>query len=163
MAQMAAFLPMIMAGAQAAVGMMSGAGQARDQARAEGANATALEQQAGVTARETSLAEEAKRRQTRADFGELRAAGAEAGVSASNSFADAYSQAATAAELDALNIRYEGMQKRAGLIQEAEAARQRASAYRAQRRSMMGILTGKFGRQLPGGLALFGLTGKWRD
>ena len=57
MAQMAAFLPMIMAGAQAAVGMMSGAGQARDQARAEGANATALEQQAGVTARETSLAE----------------------------------------------------------------------------------------------------------
>ena len=163
MAQMVPFIPMIMAGAQAAVGMMSGAGQSRDQARAEGANATALERQAEVTAREASLAEEAKRRQSRADFGELRAAGAGAGMSASNSFADAYSQAATAAELDALNIRYEGMQKRAGLIQEAEAARLRAGAYREQRRTMMGILTGKFGRQMPGGLASLGLTGRWRD
>lgn len=163
MAQVIPFIPLIASAASAGVSMMSGAGEARSAARAEGANATALERQAEVTAREASLAEEAKRRQTRADFGELRASGAEAGVSASNSFADAYSQAATAAELDALNIRYQGMQKRAGLLYEADAAQQRAAAYREQRRTMMGILTGKFGRQMPGGLVSTGLTGKWRD
>jgi hypothetical protein len=45
------------------------------------------------------------------------------GLLESASFADAYSQAATAAELDALNIRYEGEGRRRGLMFEAGATR----------------------------------------
>lgn len=96
------------------------------QSSAEMNNSANIRVQAETSSRQSVLAEEFQRRQARKAFGELRAAGAEAGVSASPSFADAYSQAATAAELDALNIRYEGEIRRRGLVAEADAARYRA-------------------------------------
>lgn len=71
---------------------------------------------------EARAAEAALRRQTRRQFGELRASGAQAGLSSSASFMDAYAQSAAEAELDALNLRYSGESQRQGLIYESKLA-----------------------------------------
>ena len=114
-----AALPFI-AAAAAAVSTITETAQERKIGETQ---ARGLEEQARATALEAGAAEEAQRRQAREAFGETRAAGAQMGLLESASFADVYSQAATAAELDALNIRYEGEGRRRGLIFEAGATR----------------------------------------
>lgn len=144
MAALVPFLPMIAGAASAGMTLLEGAQQRATmlaESKAEKLNARALERQSSDEARLAGLAEEAKRRETRASFGELRAAGAEGGVSASNSFAGAYSQAATAAELDALNIRYEGMQRRAGLLSEADAHRFAGATIKKARPSWFNLIS----------------------
>ena len=116
---MAAAIPFVAAGAAATSAIMEGA-----QARAIGsAQAAGLANEARNVGLEAGAAEEAKRRETRREFGELRAAGAQAGVLESASFDDAYRQAATAAELDAMNIAYSGETKRKGLLYESAVTR----------------------------------------
>jgi hypothetical protein len=116
---MAQFIPFI-AAAAAAVGTIAETVQARKVGETQ---ARGLEEQARAAALEAGAAEEAQRRQTRAAFGETRAAGAQYSLLENVTFGDVYSQAATAAELDALNIRYEGEGRRRGFEFEADVTR----------------------------------------
>jgi phosphoribosylanthranilate isomerase len=116
---MAQFIPFI-AAAASAVGTIAETAQARKVGETQ---ARGLEEQARAASLEAGAAEEAQRRQARAAFGETRAAGAQMGLLESASFADAYSQAATMAELDALNIRSAGESRRKGLMYESAVTR----------------------------------------
>lgn len=117
-----------------------------------GAQAENLTEQARATALEAGAAEEAKRRETRRAMGETRAAGAEMGLLESGSFQDAYSQAATMAELDALNIRYSGETKRQGLLAEAKLTK-------ASKPSWAQGLIGAGASALSSGIGTYGAAG----
>lgn len=114
-----AALPFIAAAASATATLAETA-----QARAVGAaQARGIEEQARAVGLETGLIEENQRKAARRQFGETRAAGAQFGLLESPSFVDAANQAAVMAELDALNIRYEGETKRKGLLYESAVTR----------------------------------------
>ena len=109
----------IAAAAATASSLMSTAQQ-----RAVGkAQAQALEVDASVARRQAGLETEALGRDTRRQFGELRAAGGQAGLLDSVTFGDVYKQAATAAELDALSLAYQGETQAQGLLTEAKITR----------------------------------------
>ena len=114
-----ATLAIVVAVASATSSLMS-TGQQRQVGAAQ---ARALEVEAGVARRQAILESEALGRETRRQFGELRAAGAQAGLLDSVSFGDVYKQAATAAELDALSLAYQGETQAAGLLTEARIVR----------------------------------------
>lgn len=116
---MAQALPFIAAAAAAASSLMA-TGQQRQVGAAQ---ARALEMEAGVARRQAGLEVEALGRETRRQFGELRAAGAQAGLTESVTFGDVYKQAATAAELDALSLAYQGETQAQGLLTEARITR----------------------------------------
>jgi hypothetical protein len=119
---MAAALPFIaIAGASAAaVSSLMSTGQQRQVGAAQ---ARALEMEASVARRQAGMEEEALRRDTQRQFGELRAAGGQAGLLDSVTFGDVYKQAATAAELDALSLAYQGETQARGLLTEARITR----------------------------------------
>jgi hypothetical protein len=111
------------AAASAAVGAYSAyqGGQtakanARSQQDADKYNATIASQNAAVARQQASAREEAQRRQARQVLGEQRAALSQAGIGLAGSAADVYGASANAAELDALNIRYEGELDARGLL-----------------------------------------------
>ena len=110
----------IVAGLASAASSLMATGQQRQVGAAQ---ARALEVEAGVARRQSILESEALGRETRRQFGELRAAGAQAGLLDSVSFGDVYKQAATAAELDALSLAYQGETQAAGLLTEARITR----------------------------------------
>ena len=116
---MAAALPFVAAAASATSSLMA-TGQARQVGAAQ---ARLLESQAGTARQQAGLQVEALGRETRRQFGELRAAGAQAGLTQSVTFGDVYKQAATAAELDALSLAYQGETEAAGLLTEARITR----------------------------------------
>lgn len=92
----------------------------RSQQNAAEYNAT-IERQNATTARQQAGArEEAQRRQARQILGEQRAALSQSGVGLSGSAADVYGQSAANAELDALNIRYEGELGARGLLAQSQ-------------------------------------------
>lgn len=141
---MAQALPIIAAVLASASGLMDGFQERRvklEQAKAEKENARALERQAADASRNAGLAEELQRRESRRSFGELRASAAEGGLLSSGSFAAAYSRSATEAELDALNIRYEGSLARSGLLAEADARRYAGSIIKMSRPSLLQVHT----------------------
>lgn len=95
---------------KAAEAQYKSAQQAADyNAEIEAQNARVARQQAGAR-------EEAQRRQARQVLGEQRAALSQAGIGLAGSAADVYGQSAANAELDALNIRYEGELGARGLL-----------------------------------------------
>lgn len=111
------------AAASAAVGAYSAyqGGQtakanARSQQDAANYNAEIAAQNAAVARQQASAREEAQRRQARQVLGEQRAALSQAGIGLAGSAADVYGASANAAELDALNIRYEGELDARGLL-----------------------------------------------
>lgn len=110
----------IIAGAAAAGSELMAVGQQRQVGAAQ---ARALEVEAGVARQQAGLESEALGRETRRQFGELRAAGAQAGLTESVTFGDVYKQAATAAELDALSLAYQGETEARGLLTEARITR----------------------------------------
>ena len=116
---MAAALPFIAAAAAAGSSLMA-TGQQRQVGAAQ---ARALEMEASVARRQAGMEEEALRRSTQRQFGELRAAGGQAGLLDSVTFGDVYKQAATAAELDALSLAYQGETQAQGLLTEARITR----------------------------------------
>jgi len=125
------------------------------QQRAIGAaQARGLEEQARATGLQAGIEEEAQRREAAFQMGETRAAGAQMGLTESVTFGDVFSQAATMAELDALNIRYTGEGRRKGLLYEAavtRAARPKwGPALLAAGTKALGAYTGA-GGTLPGG------------
>ncbi len=89
---------------------------AKAQANADEFNAETGRQNAAATRQQADAREEAQRRQARQRLGEQRAALSQAGAGLSGSAADVYGQSATNAELDALNIRYEGDIQARGLL-----------------------------------------------
>jgi len=116
---MAQAIPFIAAAASASASLM-----ATGQQRAVGAaQAKMLESQAGAARQQTGLEVEALGRETRRQFGELRAAGAQGGLVDSVTFGDVYKQAATAAELDALSLAYQGETQAGSLLTEARITR----------------------------------------
>lgn len=116
---MAQAIPFIAAAASAGASLMA-TGQARQVGAAQ---AKLLETQAGVARQQAGLETEALSRETRRQFGELRAAGAQAGLVDSVTFGDVYKQAATAAELDALSLAYQGETEAQSLLSEARITR----------------------------------------
>lgn len=116
---MAQAIPFIAAAASAGSSLMA-TGQQRQVGAAQ---ARQLEVEAGVARRQAGMQEEQLRRETQRGFGELRAAGAQAGLSESVSFGDVYKQAATAAELDALSLAYQGETQAQSLLTEARITR----------------------------------------
>lgn len=116
---MAQAIPYVAAAASAASTAMAG-GQQRQVGAAQ---ARQLEVDASVARRQAGLQEEQLRRETQRGFGELRAAGAQAGTLESVSFGDVYRQAATAAELDALSLAYQGETQAQSLLTEARITR----------------------------------------
>lgn len=97
---------------------------ATGQQRAVGeAQAKALEMQAGVARTQAGMEAEALGRETRRQFGETRAAAGQLGLADSVTFSDVYKQAATAAELDALSLAYQGETQARGLLTEAKITR----------------------------------------
>lgn len=93
------------------------------QAQADEYNATIQSQNASVARQQAGAREEAQRRQARQVLGEQRAALAQAGIGLSGSAADVYGQSAANAELDALNIRYEGELESRGLLAQSQLSR----------------------------------------
>jgi hypothetical protein len=116
---MAQAIPFIAAAASAASTLM----QVGQQRAVLGAEARAKEIEAATTRQEAGLQVEALGRETRRQFGETRAAGSEMGLLDSVTFGDVYKQAATAAELDAANLAYQGETQAQGLLTEAKIAR----------------------------------------
>lgn len=95
------------------------AAQAKAQGRALEANAQIQRDNARQASREASAAEDSQRRQARQVLGKQRASIAEAGIGFTGSSLDIVNQSTLNAELDALNIRYEGEMRRRGLINDA--------------------------------------------
>lgn len=95
----------------------------RAQQQAEEYNATIQAQNAQVSRQQANAREETQRRRARQALGEQRAALAQAGIGLSGSAADVYGQSAANAELDALNIRYEGELDARGLLAQSELSR----------------------------------------
>lgn len=116
---MAQAIPFIAAAAAATSTAMAG----RQQRQVGAAQARQLEVEASVARRQAGLEAEALGRETRRQFGELRATGAQARLLDSVSFGDVYNQAATAAELDALSLAYQGETQAQGLLAEARITR----------------------------------------
>jgi hypothetical protein len=109
-----------LAAAASATSSLMSTGQQRQVGAAQ---ARQLEVEAGVARRQAGLEAEALGRETRRQFGELRAAGAQSGLLESVSFGDVYKQAATAAELDALSLAYQGETQAQSLLTEARITR----------------------------------------
>jgi hypothetical protein len=115
---------MLVAGATQAVGAIAAgnaqAAQYDAQAQAAAWNADMQRQQASATAQQTSAREDLQRKQARQVFGRQIAAGAESGVNiTTGSAADLFRSSLYDAEMDALNIRYEGELNRVGLLNQA--------------------------------------------
>lgn len=119
MAMLAAPL-MIASAAMQAVGSIAQGNAANAAAQA---NANALNQQAEAENRAAGMREEQQRRQNRQFLGTQRAALAQAGIGVDGSAYDIARQSAINAELDALNIRYEGQLRAKGLRDQATVTR----------------------------------------
>lgn len=83
-------------------------------------NIKAQEQNATLTAQQTSAREEQVRRAARRALGSQRAAVAQSGTGMGGSNAALMSQSAGSAELDALNVRYAGTLERLGILNDIE-------------------------------------------
>lgn len=131
----------------------------RAQAAAAQANATIASQNATNTMQVANANEDAQRRANAVKAGLLRDSELEAGIGTSGSAADVVGQSASNAELDALNIRYEGQLKAAnftnqGLMFNQQAAAHVQSASNAEEAGDIGVAS-----SLLGGASKFGSGG----
>lgn len=119
MAALAAPL-MIASSAMSAIGSIAQGNAANAAAQA---NASALNKQSEAELRAAGAREEQQRRANRQFLGTQRAALAQAGIGVDGSAYDIARQSAVNAELDALNIRYEGQLRAKGLRDQATITR----------------------------------------
>ena len=92
----------------ALIGVVSSISSADQQRRAAHTNADIAQQKAKIAADQSNVNEDAQRRRAALVMGQTRAAIDQSGGGSSGTNADLAAQSATQAELDALNIRYEG-------------------------------------------------------
>jgi hypothetical protein len=102
--------------------------QGQDAQAAGNANAAALGQQANTAAAQGYADEQTQRRQARQLTGTQAAAVAQAGAGMGGTTAKVIEQSGINAELDALNIRYGGLQKASGLLAQAQAEKAQGKA-----------------------------------
>lgn len=122
MAWFAAAVPWL-TGAATVVSTGAAIASAQGQAKIAGFNAQQREQEAKIAQAAANRDEEAQRRESNAILGKERAALAEAGLGSGGTTGMLVDQSAVLAELDALNIRYQGMLRGAGLLSEAATTR----------------------------------------
>lgn len=135
---------------------------ARAQADAEKINAREAELSATQAGLAASANEDAQRRQARALMGEQAAATGEAGLAMAGSAKDIARQSALYAELDALNLRYEGEMKKRGFKWEAIQAKFRAK--QAKKAATLSLIGGglQMGGQAASGYASASYMGEQR-
>lgn len=146
---------MMVAGATQAVGAIAQgnaqAAQFDSQAAAARYNANIQRQQAEAAAQQAGMREELQRRQARQVMGRQVAAGAQSGVNiTTGTAADVFRQSLYDAEMDALNIRYEGELNRVGLLNQAslsdwEASVAKRNSKTAQRAGYLSAATALVG------------------
>lgn len=133
--------------ATSAIGAMQAADAKSDSLNAQAAaaqnNAVIAQQNARNTRLASDANEEAQRRKSAHDLGTLRAGLLQAGIGTGGSAADVLGQATGNAELDALNIRYDGSMRAAnqenqGLMYTQQAAASRQGASNAQEAGFLG-------------------------
>jgi hypothetical protein len=122
MAWFAALTPLLTgAGTVASTGIAIA--QAQNAKKIGELNARQAEASAKADADQSAREEEALRRQTTSILGKQRAAAAEAGVGVGGTTGLLVDQSAVLAELDALNVRYQGAVRGTGLLSDAATAR----------------------------------------
>lgn len=103
-----------------AAALQAQASQFESQANAAQYNAQIQRQQAETIGQQTSMREDLQRKQARAQMAAMTAAGAQSGVDITQGSAiDVFRQSLYDAEMDALNVRYEGDLNRTGMINQA--------------------------------------------
>lgn len=134
----------LMVAAGAALKTMGTIAEVQGAAAEAGAQAKVAQANATATGQQTAAAEDAQRRRNREFLARQRAAIGEAGIGFGGSTAKVQEQSAIEAELDALNIRYNGTLKRQSF--ESEAAMARANKKSIVRAGFMkaagGLLSG---------------------
>jgi hypothetical protein len=90
-----------------------------------GAEAKVAQNNASAAAQQSAANEDAQRRRNREFLARQRAAIGEAGIGFGGTTAKVQEQSAVEAELDALNIRYDGTLRRQGFMADAQMARAR--------------------------------------
>lgn len=133
----AAAMPFI-TGASTVISTASTIQQGRAAQAAGEFNARVSEAEAKVAREQAARDEEALRRESTSLLGKQRAAIAEAGLSSGGTTGLLADQSAVLAELDALNIRYQGATRGTGLLSQAAASRFGG----AQSRKAAGLLAG---------------------
>lgn len=132
MAFMVAALPWI----SAAIGAVGAIQQSRQASATANYNARQQEVSANVARRQAAAREEMQRKEARKFLGRQRAAIAESGTGFGGTNQDIAVQSALDAELDALNIRYQGELEARGLNEQANLTRlegrQRSANYGLQ-------------------------------
>lgn len=133
-----------MAVGSAVVGGISASNQAKAASQADAYNALVAKQKADAARGTANAREDQQRREARFMAGQRRAAIAESGTGLGGSNADIDRQSEIMAELDALNIRYEGATQSTGLLNQSalDAASSRNNAKRAKTAMGMGVLNG---------------------
>ena len=130
--------------ATAAVTAIGTASSAKAQSNASKQNALYAERNQQLSMMQAGAREEAQRRRARYALGSQAAAIAESGVDVnSGSAARSVAESATNAELDALNIRYEGLMQAEGYA--AEAANERTRSKYAMNAGYFGAATSLLG------------------
>ena len=123
------------------VGALAGAkaqsNQLKSQAYADEYNATMLKQNAEVASAESNQREELQRRQFGQMQGQALAGVAQSGAGFGGSNFDVLQQNAVNAEMDALNIRYEGQNRARGLLAQSQLETFQSKAHRAAARDTM--------------------------
>lgn len=117
--------------ASAAVGAVATVYSAQQQADAQDYQADVADKNAMVARSQASAREEAQRQHARQIIGKQLAATAESGGGLTGSNLDLLGSSLYSAELDSLNIRYEGELKASGLTDQAGLLRSEASDTRA--------------------------------
>jgi hypothetical protein len=143
---MAVAIPFVMAAVSAVSALSAGAAQSQQykaQAQADQYNALVARQRSSATLSAANQQEEQQRRGARLASGERRAAISQSGTGLGGSNADVDRQSEVLAELDALNIRYEGQSESTGLLNQAnlddfQAAANKKAAKSAMARGYLG-------------------------
>lgn len=123
LATAAPYISMASAGIGALGAIQAGNAQAanfQSQAEAQRYNAAIAENNAKASAEQANAAEEAQRRKAAAIRGEAMAAIGQSGTGYDGSNLDMLRQSSANAELDALNIRYQGQMNYSGLMAQSE-------------------------------------------
>lgn len=127
-------LAMVASSAASAVGAIQQGqaqkAQAESQAQANEYNAKVRQMQASVEREQTARREEQQRRKSRQVLGAQRAAISQAGIGLMGSALDIEEQSGINAEMDALNIRYEGERNAVGMLNDAQLENYYADANR---------------------------------
>lgn len=113
------------------------ANEARQEGEVQGYHATIAEQNAAVAGQQSSAEQERVRRESRQVLGEQRAAIGESGTSFTGSNIDLIRQSTAMAELDAMNIQYQGEVERTGFLNERDMRLWNKHAQRQKARTIM--------------------------